>query len=311
MKVSLKHIKPNPWRYLNKGYPIDKAKVEKLRASIQRTGFWDNLVARKSKDNGCVEIAYGHHRIEALRHEFKPDHGIEVIIRDIDDGMMLKIMAEENENMDLMSPVVINETVRATRDFLRSNPHIEATLFTKDEMAKRLHGGVKTSSEYWPDAFAVQRFLNWPIHRVHNSMSALKDFESGMVDKGDYESIPHQETANIYRMAIKKNPLSAAQRKPIIEKLKTREIGKRQIAKEILKAKFPTERKSEIIEINDIADQVIKNIRSATILLSDEFIDGSEFMKPDTLSRLSQAANGLLVRLRKMAKVKPLKLETK
>ena len=53
MKVELKDIKPNPYRYINKGYPIDKAKVEKLRASIKRTGFWDNLVARKNK-NGYI-----------------------------------------------------------------------------------------------------------------------------------------------------------------------------------------------------------------------------------------------------------------
>ena len=36
-----------------------------LTSSIEKTGFWDNLVGRKM--NGEIQIAYGHHRIEALR----------------------------------------------------------------------------------------------------------------------------------------------------------------------------------------------------------------------------------------------------
>ena len=45
MKVQVKDIKPNPFRNLS-NYPIDQEKVETLLASIQDTGFWDNLVGK-------------------------------------------------------------------------------------------------------------------------------------------------------------------------------------------------------------------------------------------------------------------------
>ena len=39
--------------------PIEK--IESLAKSINQTGFWDNILARKK--NGKIQIAYGHHRL--------------------------------------------------------------------------------------------------------------------------------------------------------------------------------------------------------------------------------------------------------
>jgi len=142
MKVALKNIRPNPWRYINKGYPIDKAKVDKLRSSIKRTGFWDNLVGRKGKD-GLIEIAYGHHRIEACRQEFKADHEIDVIVRDLDDATMLKIMAAENDALTIMSPAIINETVRAAMDFIHKSG--EKPSNSAVGVSKKFHVGIDVS----------------------------------------------------------------------------------------------------------------------------------------------------------------------
>lgn len=41
-------------------------KVNSLVKSIKQTGFWDNILARKNKA-GKYEIAYGHHRLQALK----------------------------------------------------------------------------------------------------------------------------------------------------------------------------------------------------------------------------------------------------
>src|SRR3990167_1081557 len=209
MKVELKDIKPNPYRYINKGYPIDKAKVEKLRASIKRTGFWDNLVARKNK-NGDIEIAYGHHRIEACRQEFKPSYEIDVILRVLDDATMLKIMAAENDSMDIMSPAVINETVRATMEFLKD---VKAGF---DENKARKNG-LSIQGQLVAD------FLNWAPGRIQSAMKALHAIEKGHVEKEEYESIPYQESAEIFRHEVRKLKPSDSARKVVIEKLKSGE----------------------------------------------------------------------------------------
>ena len=78
-----------------KTYRINEEKVEELIASFKSTHFWPNIVGRKTA-NGKVEIAYGHHRKKAGEKHYGKDHKIEVIIEDLDDATMIKMMAAEN-----------------------------------------------------------------------------------------------------------------------------------------------------------------------------------------------------------------------
>ena len=93
MQIKVKDLKPNPFRHPER-YPIRRDKVKALKASIDATSFWDNLVARPSPANGKCEIAYGHHLLEALK-KLKIEE-IDIPVRDLDDATMLKIMASEN-----------------------------------------------------------------------------------------------------------------------------------------------------------------------------------------------------------------------
>ncbi len=65
MRFAVDKIKPNPFRNIAH-YPINSEKVATLTASIQETAFWNNILARLNKD-GEPEIAYGHHRLEAVK----------------------------------------------------------------------------------------------------------------------------------------------------------------------------------------------------------------------------------------------------
>jgi ParB-like chromosome segregation protein Spo0J len=54
---------------------MQQEKIAALKESIGSTDFWDNLVARRALDgHGGIEIAFGHHRLEALK-----ELGIETI----------------------------------------------------------------------------------------------------------------------------------------------------------------------------------------------------------------------------------------
>jgi ParB-like chromosome segregation protein Spo0J len=64
MKFPIKSIKPNPFRD-PANFPIQAEKIEALRESIHATEYWGNILARLV--DGGAELAYGHHRIEALR----------------------------------------------------------------------------------------------------------------------------------------------------------------------------------------------------------------------------------------------------
>ncbi len=64
MKFQLKDVVSNPFRRTEK-YPISPEKVAALIESIESTGFWENIVGREV--DGKLQIAYGHHRLAALR----------------------------------------------------------------------------------------------------------------------------------------------------------------------------------------------------------------------------------------------------
>ena len=113
MKIKVKDLRPNPYRDLEK-YEIDSCKVDALVTSIEETSFWDNIVVRKAGD--VYQIAYGHSRLEAIKKVGLKE--VDVPVRELDDAMMIKIMANENLDEWKLDPVVINESVRVARDFL-------------------------------------------------------------------------------------------------------------------------------------------------------------------------------------------------
>src|SRR5262252_1711227 len=110
MKYAVADIRPNPFRHIDR-YPIRADKVTALRESLRSTGFWDNVVARVR--GGKPEIAYGHHRLAALKDEYGGREKVELIIRDLSDEQMLQIMARENMEEWGTSAMVEQETVRA------------------------------------------------------------------------------------------------------------------------------------------------------------------------------------------------------
>jgi hypothetical protein len=94
MKFKVSEVRPNPWRDLEK-FPLRPDRVEALKATISETGFWDNVLARLSKD-GRPELAYGHHRLAAIRELYGDDHEIDLIVQDVSDLTMARIMADDN-----------------------------------------------------------------------------------------------------------------------------------------------------------------------------------------------------------------------
>ena len=110
MQVKLKNVKANPFRNID-GYPINRDKVEQLKKSIKSTDFWSNIVARESGRG--IEIAYGHHRLAALREIYPESESFEFIVRDLDDAQMIKIMAHENLDDWGHDSAMERETIRA------------------------------------------------------------------------------------------------------------------------------------------------------------------------------------------------------
>ena len=135
--IPVKNIHPNPFR---KG-GLDPARINLLVEQIDKdkggTSFWDNLLLRQHPTKqGCWQLAYGHHRIEALKRLGYKE--IESAVKDLSDADMVKIMADENLR-EAEDPDTILTTVQAARDYLQAALDKSSTAAEWSSVVNLLH----------------------------------------------------------------------------------------------------------------------------------------------------------------------------
>ena len=178
-------------------YPIRRDKVEALRESIRTTSFWDNVVAREV--DGKAEIAYGHHRLVALKEELGPSHKVDLIIRELGDETMIQIMARENMEEWGTAASVEHETIRAVVEAYAEG---RINLPSPNERSKKtalryapsfVSGSSERGSDHPYTAQTVADFIGWVFpsgeanKKVKNALNALALVEEGVLTEGDFE----------------------------------------------------------------------------------------------------------------------------
>lgn len=196
-QYAIKDIKANPFRHIER-YPIHREKVAKLRESIQQTDFWNNILAR-SRD-GKAEIAYGHHRLVALKEEYGPNHKVDLIIRKLDDETMIKIMAQENMQEWESDAAVIQETIRAVVEAYGQGLIALRSINLKDQALIRyapsfIPGNPPPQGGLPYTAQSVADFLGWvkgnkqADDKVYSSLTALQFIEEGLLKDSDFDGL--------------------------------------------------------------------------------------------------------------------------
>jgi hypothetical protein len=212
MKVNVENLLPNPFRKMDR-YPILKDKVSSLVESIKDCSFWDNIVGRKGK-NGKYEIAYGHHRLEALKKAKIKD--IDLIIRDLDDHQMIRIMANENMEVWRADANVIRETVRVAKEELEKEFKDKGSSFYLYKMSKFEKGGESDRREkQWKDhigADDIQWLLGGAWKNKYQALlitDALTQItaidEEGIIDEEDLRALTSPKVTRAVVTAVKKH----------------------------------------------------------------------------------------------------------
>lgn len=208
-KYAVKDIEPNPFRHIER-YPIQAEKVRALRESLRTTGFWGNVMARPH--NGKVQIAYGHHRLAALKDEYGANHKVELIVRDLPDDVMLQIMARENMEEWGTSASIEQETVRAV---------VEA--YAEDQIALPVPTATKAQTRYAPSFIAgdpgragdshpytvqsIADFLGWvepsgkAQDKVGSALAALQFIEEGLLREADFAGLTTKQAEAVVEEA--------------------------------------------------------------------------------------------------------------
>lgn len=198
--VPLSQIDPNPFRDMDR-YEIKDEKIDALMASMDRTGFWDNVVARKVGDRW--QLAYGHHRWLTFIKKYGKNAEMPLIPREISDADMLRIMADENAREWGASAAYEQETIRAVVEaFAAGKIELnEVPAKTKKQYiryAPSFRRGSVSGSETHPYTDeSVASFLGWwkdgksgqVSSHVRNALNVLEAMEKKLVSEDDLEGL--------------------------------------------------------------------------------------------------------------------------
>lgn len=208
MKVKIRDLEPNPHRGWEE-FRLHRQTVDMLKDSIQETFFWENMIGRQV--NGKIQIAYGHHRLQALRELYpNGNKAFDIPIYPLDDEQMFIIMARENETGKNLTIPNIDLTVKKAKEFLEANPEIHK------KYSATLHKEV--------GYVAISRFLKWDITRVKIASERLAGYEGkgGMpplLDKEAVESLPSERASQDFVKAVKWTGASKETQKKVAKKI--------------------------------------------------------------------------------------------
>ncbi|HET9376397.1 MAG TPA: ParB N-terminal domain-containing protein [Chthoniobacterales bacterium] len=201
MQVKIKHILPNPFRNIE-NYPFNRAKIEALKASYDRTDFWDNVVGRERND-GKVELGYGHHRWKALLEKYGPNHTVDIITKKLSDADMIVMMASENMDDWSTSAIVEIETVEAVVKAFAENKIKLPAIDTNSPDRHRRYApsfiprpnvaSAESKMEY--TAQTIGEFLGWvqptgrPQRKIQIALTALQYIEEGIIELSAFKDM--------------------------------------------------------------------------------------------------------------------------
>jgi hypothetical protein len=256
MKVKIRDLEPNPYRDMN-NYPMDEAKVKSLIESIQQTGFWDNILSRKNGKK--FQIAYGHHRLAAIREIFKPSDEVDIPVKQLDDATMIKIMANENMEAWTALPKVIDETVRVTKQFLEEHPEEKRKIL--------VHG-----KESLVGATMICEFLGWNQSRVSHSLERLKMIENNSIDREALDSLPTERAARNFISSVKEFDIPKEKQKSVVERYKETGSGERAMKNAVIEEVIIPKKKKESIDISRTIENEIRAVDTLTSELQDKLL---------------------------------------
>jgi hypothetical protein len=202
-EVDFERVKPNPHRDM-KRYPINREKIDALKESIGRTGWWPNIVARES--DGVYEIAHGHHRFTALRELKRKTVGL--LVGKFSDGEMLKMMADENLREWGSSVTVDQETIRAVvLAYAGGKIELErpGAKVSKNQIRYApgfVQGDARMESTAHPySSQSIMGFLGWGEWKVKQALAALELQERAGLDPGLYDGLTAERAEILTRKA--------------------------------------------------------------------------------------------------------------
>jgi len=261
--IKLTDIEDNPYRN-PESYQYDQGKINALKDSITDTSFWENLLARVTKD-GRVQLAYGHHRLQALKQLLGDGHieleSIKVNVRpenQLTNERMLKIFAQENKDDWGESPHNLCMTV------LQLQAHLKGLINAskdKDQFLKKIgdSGALKVDDRSFTrmknkgvGASIIAQFLGgtWSRQTIQDALQVLENDEATFKLA---QLLPSVTLANRFQKLVTKGVEGEGKDKTVVM---ADEGTQRKVADTIVKEGLTRAEVEEAVKINKESDTV-------------------------------------------------------
>jgi hypothetical protein len=199
MHVDLTTLKPNPLRDFQVD-PIDPEAVARLKLSIAEHGFWGGVVCRQTP-TGDVEVAAGHHRVQAAI-EAGVTHADLMVRTDIDDEEMVRIYATENGlQRGGQSTAAAGMVLSAVRVLAKRRLHNMAHGSVSHDELRAIHGNfTKGNGIGEPDIYA---FLHHTLPGQDKERlpamthAAIREQLLNLKASGDYGRVMHAAVTEV------------------------------------------------------------------------------------------------------------------
>lgn len=229
-RILVSELKPNPFRDMA-NYPLNADKIEALKKSINDTGFWDNLLVRKSPDGDGYEMAYGHHRREALRKAKVSE--IDIPVRKLDDTHMAQIMAHENMEEWGHSASIEQETIRSivvafgkgriNLPSITTHPtggnyySASSTAPFSAAPIHQIYREAESNGSSRPALYSIESlsgFLGWKEYKVQGALHALALIEQNVAKPETFVGLSSRQASEVSKQAARvlrdtKDPVAA------------------------------------------------------------------------------------------------------
>lgn len=246
MKIAIKDLMPNPYRKLKK-YPLSKAKVQGLKTSIKENGFWGGLLVREHPSNaGKYQLAFGHHRLQAVKecgHKFVDN----MIVFDLSDDDMHHRMFAENHETWGARPACILENVESARDWLTcllkkydtlsllnagENTNINKTIFDSNRQFKncQLEGvGRNTIRKYLGDLYNE--------NQVRDALFVLDESKkpNSAISIAAVKELPSMSHVKQFRQATERYEIPKKIQKRVAKEIVSEGVGRRGVEEIVAK----------------------------------------------------------------------------
>ena len=132
---------------------------------------------------------------------------VDLIIRDLDDETMLKMMAADNDDAYAVTPAFILETVLAAKLMISQQ--------------KAVGPGAREDS--WLRT-RIASLLGWPSQRIKGALAELSMIDAGDLSKKALIKLPHARATRAFHQEIKRaqtnnHPISLKRQEQLAEKI--------------------------------------------------------------------------------------------